>query len=288
MEDYSRQCPSCNNKITYNNKYTLKKGTAKNTICKKCALLNHNAKMGEEQRMGLRQNGFKGKNHSDETKSKLSDIKTGKNLSEVHKQSISKGLLEREGLHHMKNGGLYPLWFEKYGKDIADQKLINYKNKISVASSGKNNPMFGKPSPKGSGNGWKGYYKGVYFRSLLELSFLVNYISRFNMPFESAERAKWAIEYVKTIGDIGTYFADYIINGKYMVEIKPKKLIDTPLVKAKSSAAIKFCDKNNLKYKIFEPVKLNKQTVLNLYNNKDLFFIEKLESEYINYLNNNI
>jgi len=244
--------------------------------------------MGEEQRLGIRQNGFKGKTHSIETKSKLSDAKIGKKLTAEHKKSISKGLLEREGEHFMKNGGLYAIWVKKHGKIVADIKLEEYKNKISLATSGKNNPMFGRPSPKGSGNGWKGHYKGIYFRSLLELSFLVNYIDRFNMSFESGEKAKWAINYITPMGKPGTYFADYIINRKYMVEIKPKKLINTPLIKAKTIAAKDFCNKNNIKYKIFEPIKLDKQSLLDLYNKKDLVFSENPESKYINYLNNNI
>lgn len=288
MEEYSRQCPSCDTKITYSNKYALKTASVKNTICKKCALLNHNKQMGEEQRLGLRENGFKGKKHSEETKRSWSEAKLGKKLTEFHKIKISKGLLKREAEHFMKNGGLYTLWFNKYGKEIADQKLTELKNKISLATSGTNNPMYGKPSPKGSGNGWKGHYKGIYFRSLLELSFLVNYIDRFNMQFESGEMAKWAIPYVKWDGSTGTYFPDYVIEGRYMIEIKPKKLINTPLIKAKTEAAIEFCSKNNLVYKIIEPVKLDKQILLDLYNNKDLVFSKNLELKYINYLNNNI
>jgi hypothetical protein len=285
MEDYSRQCPQCDTTIVYSNKYILKTAITKNTICKKCALLNHNKKMGEEQRLGLRENGFKGKTHTADVKIKLSERKMGRKLSAEHKQSISKGLLERDVEHYMKRGGLYTLWLEKHGKEIADQKLDEFKSKISLATSGKNNPMYGKPSPKGSGNGWKGYYKGIYFRSLLELSFLVNYVDRFNMKFESGEKAKWAIEYVTPIGKMGTYFPDYIINDKYMVEIKPKKLINTPLIKSKSESAIEFCKKYDLKYKIFEPIKLSKQMILDLYNNKHLIFSKKLESKYINHLN---
>ena len=89
--------------------------------------------MGEEQRLGIRQNGFKGKTHSIETKSKLSDAKIGKKLTAEHKKSISKGLLEREGEHFMKNGGLYAIWVKKHGKIVADIKLEEYKNKITPA-----------------------------------------------------------------------------------------------------------------------------------------------------------
>jgi len=50
--------------------------------------------------------------------------------------------------------------------------------------------MYGKPAPIGSGNGWSGWYKGWYFRSLLELSFMINVIERFKMSWQNAETKK--------------------------------------------------------------------------------------------------
>ncbi|MBR4316812.1 MAG: hypothetical protein IKP65_07630 [Alphaproteobacteria bacterium] len=44
--------------------------------------------------------------------------------------------------------------------------MIELKKKYSEKSKGKNNPMYGKPAPKGSGNGVSGWYKGWFFRSL--------------------------------------------------------------------------------------------------------------------------
>ena len=58
---------------------------------------------------------------------------------------------------------------EFYGQEKA--KVI--KEKFSLRMRGKNNHMYGKPSPNGSGNGWSGHYGSFYFRSLLELSFLI-------------------------------------------------------------------------------------------------------------------
>lgn len=44
---------------------------------------------------------------------------------------------------------------EIYGKE----KAVELKEKLSERFSGEGNPMFGKPSPEGSGNGWSGWYK---------------------------------------------------------------------------------------------------------------------------------
>ena len=82
--------------------------------------------------------------------------------------------------------------------------------------------MYGKPAPIGSGNGWSGWYKGWYFRSLLELSFMINVIERFNMPWISAENQTYKISYVDTNLKQRNYYADFIIDNKYIVECKPK------------------------------------------------------------------
>jgi hypothetical protein len=63
---------------------------------------------------------------------------------------------------------------ELYGKEKANKM----KNNLSILNSGSKNKMYGKPSPQGSGNGWSGWYKGWYFRSLIELSYMVNVIEK--------------------------------------------------------------------------------------------------------------
>jgi len=48
----------------------------------------------------------------------------------------------------------YDIWVKKYGVKIANEKLVSFKHKVSKINSGSGNPMFGKPSPKGSGGGY--------------------------------------------------------------------------------------------------------------------------------------
>lgn len=87
----------------------------------------------------------------------------------------------------------YDIWVEKYGLEIANQKLIEFKNNRSKSSTGEKNPMFGKTSPTGSGNGWSGWYKDWYFRSINELSFMINVIERFKFTWVSGEKLKYKI-----------------------------------------------------------------------------------------------
>mgnify|MGYP001017595827 FL=1 len=139
--------------------------------------------------------------------------------------------------------------------DLYGERSIEIKRKISLSTSGKNNPMYGKPSPKGSGNGWSGWYNGWYFRSLTELSFMVNVIERFGFTWESGEKRKYMIPYIDYKGDDANYFPDFILNEKYMVEVKPKKLHNSDTNRRKRLAALEFCKKKGFKYKMLCPGK---------------------------------
>jgi len=283
---FTKNCPDCGCLQSYATKKALNFYIKKNKKCRSCVMKGKytGKKLTEENKIKISESSrgenkdFYGKKHSAETRHRLTDQKLGKKLTEEHKESISNGMKGEK--NPMYNKSLYDIWLNKYGKEIADQKLIEFKQKISNATSSKNNPMFGKPSPKGSGNGWKGWYNGIFFRSLLELSFLVNYIERFNMKWESAEQSKWAISYFKPTGDEATYFADYIINDRYMVEIKPKSLVNTPMVKAKSLEAMAYCEAHGLKYKIITPQKLKETNILELHKNNKIKFTKYYEDRF--------
>jgi len=128
--------------------------------------------------------------------------------------------------------------------------------------------MYGKPSPEKSGNGCSGWYKGWHFRSILELSYMINVIERFNLQWESGELKKHAIKYKDYKNNDRNYFPDFIINDKYVVEVKPKKLWNTPLVSCKTKYAKKYCKKNGLKYKITCCTKITQEELISLYKNK--------------------
>lgn len=44
----------------------------------------------------------------------------------------------------MKSGGLYQIWIDKYGRDIADKKMKEYKEKMKKSCMGENNGFYGK------------------------------------------------------------------------------------------------------------------------------------------------
>jgi hypothetical protein len=186
----------------------------------------------------------------------------GKTLEELYgdrsleiKRIISKKL---SGKNNPNYGGKYSHGFaedylnpvgktyeELYGKEKANKM----KNNLSILNSGSKNKMYGKPSPQGSGNGWSGWYKGWYFRSLIELSYMVNVIEKNGWQWVDAEAKKYKIPYVKD-GIKRNYFGDFIVNNEEFIEIKPRKLRNSERVLLKEEAGIKWCKEHNLIYNI--------------------------------------
>lgn len=97
------------------------------------------------------------------------------------------------------------------------------------------------------GHGICGSYKGNHFRSSYELYYMM-FMERFSIRWTSAEKLP-GIEYLGN-EKIRKYKADFLINNKYLVEIKPKKLQTTASNLAKRIAAEKFCKENGMIYKV--------------------------------------
>lgn len=170
-------------------------------------------------------------------------------------------------------------WDSRYGLE----KSLKLKKQRSFYSSGKNNPMYGKPSPQGSGNGWSGWYNGWFFRSLKELSYMIFVIERFNLSWKTAETKEYKIEYVDWNEHLRTYHPDFLIEGKYLVEIKPKTLWNSDIVKRKKEAAIEFCNIKKFKYKLTESVKLITNNELKeLIKQEKLFFTKRYQEKFNN------
>lgn len=201
-------------------------------------------------------------------KQKLSKASSGINNPMYGEYTHTKGLKERGKFIKGKT------WEQLYG----EEKASIIKEKLHKAKVGKNNPMYGKPAPCGSGNGWSGWYKNFYFRSLLELSFLVA-----NPDVKSAEYLK--IPYIDWQGNERTYHPDFI-KDNILYEIKPFHLISSKENQLKFAAAREYCNKNQLIYKIVtenEIKKLSNEEIDRMYKQQKLKFIERYEEKYKNY-----
>lgn len=223
----------------------------------------------------------------------LNRIRTsGKTFIELYGKEKADKLLQKysDNKKGNKNPNYGGIWHginhgsEQKGKTIDEihgkEKSDIIRKKISDKVSGKNNPMYGKPSPSGSGNGWSGWYEGWFFRSLLELSYMVNVIERFNLKWENAEKSKYKIEYFDYKGTPRTYYPDFLVEGKYLVEIKPKRLWNSSNVKDKKDAAVIFCEKNNFKYKLISPRKLTFDEINLLVEQTKIKFTDRYKMKF--------
>jgi hypothetical protein len=274
---YSRKCPKCETSILYKTKNSYNVAIKKNSNCKKCSCRGW-TNINNLVKEGSRSNGFTGKSHNEETIKKLKSSDKSYTKTDDFKQKISNATKgEKNGMY---GKSLYETWLNQYGKEEADKKYDIWKSKISNATKGEKNGMYGKSSPNGSGNGWSGWYKGTFFRSLLELSYIVNIFERFNIEWESAEQKKYIIKYVNSEGISRTYRPDFIVSNKYLIEIKPKKLHNSKSVKEKTNAAIDFCKSNNLIFKITETIKLSIDEIIELKNSNNLKFTDRYEQKF--------
>lgn len=284
---FFRNCPICNKELGYTSKKNRNKIEKEKRVCSECAALERENR--EEIKAIKKENGekyktkflgegnpFYGRHHTEETKRKIIE-NTDYSFTQTEEFKLKSKKVGKENGMYGKT--FYEIWVEKYGKEEADKKLLDYKEKKSIAYSGKNNPMYGKTTPIGSGNGWGGWYKDWYFRSLRELSYMIEVIEKKNQKWETGEK-KIIIYYKDYDGTERTYKPDFIIDNKIIVEIKPKKLMETPTNILKKEAAIKYCKEHNLKFKMIDVKLLSIEKILELYLQKKIIFNKTTEIKF--------
>lgn len=286
METFFKQCPSCNCRMEYKQKYSLNYSIRENKLCRQCSAKNASSifpdrgwkKLNDDIKSGKKLNGFKDKTHNEDAKLKMSQADKSYTKTSNFKKTMSNVTSGKN--NGMYGKSFYDVWVEKYGTEIANDKMVKYRNNTSKKTTGSNNPMYGKISPEGSGNGWSGWYKGWYFRSILELSYMINVIERFGLNWEEGERGRYKIKYIDNKSVERTYTPDFIISGKYMIEIKPKKLWGQIDVQLKAAAANEFCISNSMIYKMTFCSKISDQEIKELVETDKLIFIERYKNKY--------
>lgn len=293
MTTLIRKCPSCDCDISYANKYNMLNAEKKHSKCKSCgvkSIITDEIKKKMSERVKGKNNPmygrngklnpFFGKHHTEETKQKIianrdnSIYKTDEFRKKISEVTSGKN-------NPMYGKSVYDVWLTKYGKLTADEKLNEFIKKQSFNSSGEKNPMYGKPSPKNSGNGICGWYKGWFFRSLLELSYMIFVIERFNMTWENGESEKYKISYNQN-GINKNYFPDFVIAGKYIVECKPRQLWLTSKNVSKFEFAKKYCKENNYIFKVTDLPKLKKPELLSLIDSGLVILTNKWKDKIYN------
>ncbi len=224
-------------------------------------------------------NPFYGKTHTEKTKEKIRQRDKSFFSTEEYKQKMSKLVSGENNPMHGKT--VMSVWITKHGESKANELMKQFKEKQSINSSGENNPMFGKPAPQGSGNGWSGWYKGWYFRSLKELSYVVNVLEVNGDVWQSAESAKIKIPYLNWEGTQRTYIPDFIVNSNLLVEVKPTKLKSSISVRSKQVAAELFVKERGWTYVIVDSPPITNEQIQALHDTQQLKFINRYEVIYL-------
>jgi hypothetical protein len=226
-------------------------------------------KQKSKRSMGSR-NSFWGKKHTAETIMKIQRGDHSYQQTDEYRQAISNATSgAKNGMFGRK---VYDIWLEKYGKEEADRRRKERADKASVRWSGAGNPMYGKPAPMGSGCGWKGWHKGWFFRSLKELSYMINIIEKEGHRWKSAETHDLSICFTDWTGHERTYRADFLLDDKKLVEVKPRKLMNTPTNLAKRKAAEVFCVNHGYEYVVEESEPLSGEEIVRLWREKLIVF----------------
>jgi len=258
-----RRCPTCGADIEYKDKWSYIYAYQSNVSCKSCASKLKSLQYDYKARFSGENNPFYGKRHVNAKKCGVQNI--GKRTGDENP---------------MRRPELRSYFSKLYtGRKSSDVSRKNNSIAHIGLQSGKNNPMYGKPSPTGSGNGWANWYKGRHFRSLRELQYFISDVEGKGLSCESAQ--KYRIPYKSYDGTDRTYQPDFLV-GNSLIEIKPKKLWETPLVKLKREAAEKFCNERGLTYKLIDVVP-NSSILKDKYLNGEIRFVEKYKTRFEKY-----
>lgn len=286
LSKYEIECDICHkhyiSKLSNRKKMLLKN---EKDLCSSC-------RQRLEYKLGKREN-------QREKVKRLSEWQTGKTFEEMY--GIEKAQKLKQNLSCVFSGKNNPMYgksyqctgFREHSKKLknktyeevyGEEKARVIKKKLS--QPGENNPMYGKPSPEGSGNGWSGWYNGHYFRSLLELSYM-HKLDALNIRYVTAETKEFEVEYLDWKNNKRIYFPDlYLPLTNEVIEIKPKKLVNTNNNQLKYKEAMKKF--SNFKIITDEEIeKLSYKKIVDLINRGILKFIKRYNNKLKEWRNTN-
>ena len=173
-----------------------------------------------------------------------------------HQRDIARSNLTARNLQ--RAGKSYE---EIYGKE----KSVSIKERLSTAFSGEKNPAFGKVYAL-SGRSVKGHYKGHFFRSLLEYSFM-KHLESIGRSLDTDVEYETILVPYELDGTKRSYRIDFYDKvDKIIYEVKPLYVLNvdslTRAQRVKWDAAVLMCNSRGLTFKVvterdFEKVKFD-------------------------------
>lgn len=134
---------------------------------------------------------------------------------------------------------------------------------------------------------FKGYYKGWFFRSLKELSFVL-LCEENGQKWQSAETEELSVTYTDVYGKKRKHFADLLVDKHIIVEIKPKAYQKSKTVKLKSQAMQQFCNKNGYHYMVVSPKIVPIAKLKELVDKNEILISEELQTKFSKYIKNRL
>ena len=167
-------------------------------------------------------------------------VKQGKPCKSCHmKRLYAANPTRNKGENNpMYKKGFIEVWRETFDPEEFQRKMAQFRSNLSCRHSGNGNPMYGKPSPKNSGHGISGSWRGCNFRSLLELAFIEWHVEKFGCFPTTAEKRQYRV----TLAEGKNYYPDFVRADGVVVEIKPRRLLERNQKKF-SAARTHFGDK---------------------------------------------
>lgn len=211
-----------------------------------CGRWRKGAKMPEDQKRTLSRrnsgsgNPFFGERHSADTRLLMTknhaDFRGPKNplhkaLADPAKRA-QYALLQKSKWSRLKND---------------EKRFLSFRKNVSIAIT--KAILDGKCKTYGRGHqhGWFDSTKQgtrIYYRSSYELDFL-KWCESNKKTFCSCP---FSIPYTSADGSVRQYLPDFLIDNKYVVEVKPKRLLNWDVNLRKFTAAKNFCSEKGLNY----------------------------------------
>lgn len=107
------------------------------------------------------------------------------------------------------------------------------------------------------------------------------------MTWRSAESLDLRVEYVDIYGKTKKHYADFFVDGKIVVEIKPRRLQKTKTVQLKANAMRAFCDIHNYVYMMVAPRRIPIKDLEELVDNGTIKLTDDSKKKYKGYISRN-
>lgn len=159
------------------------------------------------------------------------------------------------------------------GKDIPTElrKAGDYPNSVLFSWEDLQDGVF-------ADYGWSGWYGDFYFRSLRELSYILQ-LEKDGKVWKSAEHLK--IPYTDWDGVDRTYRPDFIVEGKQLIEVKPKRLHSSVSVRLKCEAGKKYCKSKGLEYLLVDAQVISSEQIQQMRADGRIKFTKRYEERFI-------